>query len=210
MASEVLSQIQTNVGYFERRQRGDSATGWLKWNSADWLKDGVQLAGVALQRPSLYPNQIPQAFGIGDAAYAADGGQLGFVYKRNFTFGLASPQFPSDGGAWAAGVDPALSWVKAGTDEFVPGTDGGDLRAIACAVNLFGQNDIFKADFNGLCWRGTYLPSGRGFPTPPSFAQCKIEFATNGAPGTKKRSLGKFNGYDVLSIEMLDDVEDSE
>lgn len=36
-----------------------------------------------------------------------------------------------------------------------------------------------------------------GFETPESFSQCLVEFASGGAP--TKRSIGKFNGWDVTS-----------
>ncbi|KAI4182255.1 MAG: hypothetical protein LQ346_006630 [Caloplaca aetnensis] len=114
---------------------------------------------------------------------------------------MASPQSPRDGEEWSAGVDPALGWVPKKLEEYLPGTDGGDLTAIACAVKFFPQNDIFKADFSGLCYRGSNPLTGR------VSRSARPSFVTNGAMGTKKRSLGKFNGYDVLSIKYLDDVD---
>ncbi len=133
------------------------------------------------------------------------------MYRRNFTFGLASPMSDSDGAAWVPGTGPAESWTL--TDEQFPvGTDGQDVNSIACAVNTFGQNDIYGYVYNGLCFRGGYTPSGFGkvvavpfrvhglmthligFPAPPSFSQCNIEFATT---GNTKRSIGQFHGWHV-------------
>lgn len=60
-------------------------------------------------------SQSPQVNINQSQAYALSGNQLGYVYKRNFTF---------DG-------------------TFPVGTDGSDVRAIACAINTFGQDSIF-------------------------------------------------------------------
>lgn len=78
------------------------------------------------------------------------------MFRRNFTFGLASPTAGNDGAAWVPGTGPAESWTH--TDGTFPiGTDGGDVNSIACAVNIFGQTDIFKAPYNGLCYNGAAL-----------------------------------------------------
>ena len=38
---------------------------------------------------------------------------------------------------------------------------------------------------------------GIGFTLPDSFSSCNVEFASG--TGTTKRSMGQFNGWDVLS-----------
>jgi hypothetical protein len=84
------------------------------------------------------------------------------MYKRNFTFGLATPATVDDGASWAlSGTGAATDWtLKDGS--FPPGTDGHDLTSIACAVNLFNQDDIFAVTtHNGLCYNGATKP-GRG------------------------------------------------
>ena len=145
------------------------------------------------------------------------------MFKRNFTFGLASPTASNDGAAWVPGTGPAESWThQDGT--FPIGTDGGDVRAIACAVNTFGQHDIFHAPVNGLCYNGEELaPRGgacchdclssafskhanyclsSGFGSRPSFSSCEVVFGAGGGGGgggPTKRSIGQFNGWDVIS-----------
>lgn len=92
------------------------------------------------------------------------------MFKRNITFGLASPKDHNDGAAWVSAGGPATSWTLQ-NEAFPPGTDGSDLTAIACAVNIFGQNKVFGYQFNGLCFNGNSLKSGRGtytFPLPTS------------------------------------------
>lgn len=88
------------------------------------------------------------------------------MFKRNITFGLASPKNHNDGAAWVSAGGPATSWTLK-DQTFPPGTDGSDLTAIACAVNIFGQDKIFGYQFNGLCFNGNSLKSGRGTYFPP-------------------------------------------
>lgn len=89
------------------------------------------------------------------------------MFKRNITFGLATPLNHNDGAAWVSTGGPATSWTLK-DEQFPPGTDGSDLTAIACAVNTFGQNKIFGFQFNGLCFNGNSLKSGRGTYLAPS------------------------------------------
>ena len=84
------------------------------------------------------------------------------MFRRNFTFGTALPTAYNDGAEWTPAGGPAQSWTLGTTGEFPPGTDGGDIRAIACAVNTFGQEDVYQAVYNGLCFNGRYIGSGRG------------------------------------------------
>jgi hypothetical protein len=84
------------------------------------------------------------------------------MYKRNFTFGLATPSAANDGASWAlSGTGAAESWTFASAGQFPPGTDGGDLTTIACVVNTFHQDDIFAWGYNGLCYNGNQI-GGRG------------------------------------------------
>ncbi|KAL8685510.1 MAG: hypothetical protein Q9218_007716, partial [Villophora microphyllina] len=206
----LLNEVQTNVAYFERRTRGDDKTYFRRWDDTNWLRDQADLGEGVLQRHAEYPNDVPQAAGIPDADYTASGNTLGYMFKRNFTFGLATPLSHDDGGAWSS--DPsfaAKSWeLKDGG--FPEGTDGQDVLEIACAVNTFGQDDIFDSrTFNGLCRNGEPLePKGRGGfgdaaldNIPNSFSSCVVEFGSGGA---SKRSLGKFHEWDILSKSSSD------
>jgi hypothetical protein len=66
-----------------------------------------------------------------------------WMYKRNFTFGLAAPQNPTDGAVWVPGTGAAQSWLM--QDGLFPvGTDGHDVSEIACLVNTFGQDELFR------------------------------------------------------------------
>lgn len=78
------------------------------------------------------------------------------MFKRNFTFGLAYPSTFNDGAAWVP--DPSAgsprSWEMNSGPPVPVGSDGGDVSAIACAVNIFGQDDVFHTPYNGLCFNG--------------------------------------------------------
>lgn len=69
---------------------------------------------------------------------------------------LAYPNAEDDADAWNSGQ--TMQWTHTGlvTDNTVP-YDEFDVRQIACAVNNFGQDDVYRADYNGLCFRGKYL-----------------------------------------------------
>ena len=185
--TEILSNLQTNVAYFERQIRGDTAENWVTWSTSNsdntWVTSGNVFNGQALtpQRLAQYPSHVPQSYGIRDTVsvsltypsapaaftkmyvqdYTSSGSTMSWMYKRNFTFGLASPTSYNDGASWVPGTGPAESWTLA-DGEFPVGTDGGDVTAIACAVNTFQQHDIFSASYNGLCFNGKYLASGGG------------------------------------------------
>ena len=75
---------------------------------------------------------------------------------------MALPSTDKDGAAWTPAGGPAQSWTLASSQQFPPGTDGGDVSAIACAVNTFNQPDVYQADYNGLCFNGGSVRSGRG------------------------------------------------
>ena len=66
--TELLSQLETNVAYFERQVRGDNLVNFVDWKAASWTTDGGTFNGqqIPSQRVANYPNQIPQAGGIDD------------------------------------------------------------------------------------------------------------------------------------------------
>ncbi|KAL8852652.1 MAG: hypothetical protein Q9221_002412 [Calogaya cf. arnoldii] len=193
--NQLLNQIYTNVGYFERSIRGDQAENWAKWGSpngaTNWLTAGsLGDGGGQPQRKARYPDQQPKPDGIDDA------NTLGWNYKRNFTHGLAQPQGPTDGAAWGSGTNGAQSWAHVSPKPQVGnGFSGTNLEQIACAVNIFGQDEVFKQDYNGLCFNGRET-GGRGFDRQPSTSSCRIEFSQ---PGNTKRSIGQSNGWEVTS-----------
>lgn len=57
---------------------------------------------------------------------------------------------------------PAESWTLYSSQEFPVGTDGHDVQATACAVNTFGQESVYRSEYNGLCFNGGSIGSGRG------------------------------------------------
>ena len=102
------------------------------------------------------------------------------MFKRNFTFGMASPSTFNDGAAWVPSPSDASpqSWELVRGEPVPVGADGGDVSAIACAVNIFGQHDVFQAPYNGLCFNSGNI-RGRGmFPS----TACDVFPSTNRVP----------------------------
>ncbi|KAL8645553.1 MAG: hypothetical protein Q9226_007250, partial [Calogaya cf. arnoldii] len=201
---ELLGEISTNVGYFERSTRGDQAVNWAKWGgSSNWLAAGsLGDGGGQPQRQALYPDQQPKHFGISQAVSEVLSVvvTLGWNYKHNFTHGLAQPQNTGDGDAWDLGTNRAESWDHV-NPQTGTGFSGNNMDQIACAVNIFGQDEVFKTGFNGYCYNGESR-RGNGFDDRPAVSRCRIEFSQ---PSNTKRSIGQFNGWDVTKITMFDD-----
>ncbi|KAL8990145.1 MAG: hypothetical protein Q9169_008197, partial [Polycauliona sp. 2 TL-2023] len=210
--TEILSEFYTNVGYFERSVRGDQAENWAKWDSQSWLTAGsFGTNGGQPQRKATYPDQQPQPAGISNADYAASQQTLGWNYKRNFTHGMAQPQNSGDGAAWGLGTNEAEFWDHL-TDQSGTGIDIYNVDQIACAVNIFGQTEVFKQNWNGQCFNGQPVQSGGmskhhrrvlvnhshtlAFERPKT-NRCNIDFSL--PSGNTKRSIGKFHGWDVTS-----------
>ena len=64
---EILSQMETNIGYLDRRAGNAQATdAWLKWDEESWVTNGASLSGAGPQRTAVYPNQIAKAANIND------------------------------------------------------------------------------------------------------------------------------------------------
>lgn len=228
---EILSNLETNIAYFEREQRSDDGTIWADWSPAsrklesDFMKptkiwsDGDSIS--VPQRLVVYPDQIPQAAGISNAVSLTllslvlqaslvlttrpqqydsapnPGEYYGYMFRRNFTFGLASPSGANDGAAWAASGAPPTSWQFYDPKHAGTGTNPGEMTDVACAINTFDQTDVYRYDYNGLCWNGG-TRDGTGWGAQRSYSGCIIDFAGPGA-GSKKRAIGKFNGWNVYS-----------
>lgn len=66
--SGMLSQVETNVAYFERKARGDNVENFVDWRANFWTKVGGIFNGQPIppQRLARYPNEIPQAAGVSD------------------------------------------------------------------------------------------------------------------------------------------------
>jgi hypothetical protein len=150
---ELLGRISTNVAYADDPT---AAANWQQWGSGAGVAANRNDAWItppspgSWQRTANYPDVIPQAPGITAAQWGA-GKTGGYFLKRNFTLGLANPSSATDGAAWGSSQS-ASRW------SIVGGTAGTDVTQIACAVNLFGQSDIYTIDsYNGLCYNGNFL-----------------------------------------------------
>jgi hypothetical protein len=92
---------------------------------------------------------------------------VGYYLKRNFTFGLASPASPSDGAAWGSQAFSTYTFNSGGGGP--RGVVSTDATTIACAVNIFGQNNIYRiGNYNGYC-----LVPGVTSTAPGMLIQCQ-------------------------------------
>ena len=77
------------------------------------------------------------------------------MFKKNYTVGLATPSSPADGDQWVpSNAGPAESWDYTGTS----GSRSMDVEQIVCAVNIFGQDKVYRYGtaagggmYNALC-----------------------------------------------------------
>jgi hypothetical protein len=120
------------------------------------------------------------------------------MFRRNFTFGLATPSNANDGAAWASTGAPPSGWAHQDT---APGGTPGDMTEIACAVNTFDQTDIYRYAYNGLCYNGEPR-DGTGFGDQPSFSRCIIDFSP-ASTGSQKRAIGEYNKWKVYGKPMV-------
>lgn len=171
---------------------GNVQTNWVQWNDPAWTSGPNPLGGF--NRLATYPNYVYQAGGVPDADYAASGRMTGYMFKRNFTYGLAFPANANDGNAW--GTQSFQRYTSATAQGPFSSTDA---TTILCAMNIFGQSQIYKyGSYNGLCIN-PYKPRYRaGYGNTPAWVNCKITFA--GSSGPAKRSVRTFGGWEVTSM----------
>jgi hypothetical protein len=175
-----------------------------------WKEGGGSEVKVK-QRIVPYPNQIPRGAGITDQKYRdtkTPGHYQGYMFRRNFTFGLASPANANDGAAWTLEGAPPTDWQF---KNFRGGNAQGDMTAIACAINTFDQSEVYRWQYNGYCYNGnSYNTPGWG--TINRYSSCIIDFgppagggsvagSTAGSDtGSQKRAIGEFNGWQVYGM----------
>lgn len=77
------------------------------------------------------------------------------------------------------------------------------MDSILCAINHFGQDEVYKLPrgYNGLCRRdnGDRI---KGWDIKFNMARCNVTFAPS--VGNTKRSIGTLGGWEVESVSMLD------
>ncbi|KZF20522.1 glycoside hydrolase family 18 protein [Xylona heveae TC161] len=196
--NQMLSTLSTNVAYLD--DPNTQTSNWQSWDKTNTAWNTVQQSGFG--RTANYPNQIPQAAGIDNNRYALSNFRLGYTFKRNFTMGLATPSGPQDTSSW--GTQP-ISNARAYSQ--TANWPNQDATTVACAINIFGQSDIYRFDggYNGYCFNGQTESRQNGAFSSPGYNRCKVDFV--GGPGPAKRSLGDYNGWEIENIEMSDDPD---
>ncbi|MCJ1351537.1 MAG: hypothetical protein MMC33_001521 [Icmadophila ericetorum] len=182
------------------------------WNDDAWLEPELASgASYGFGRTTIYSDTIPLAGGISESAWQASGGTLGYNYKRNFTVGLATPSGPSDGSAWSV----SNPFISAQGISRQASTTFTDATAIACAVNIFGQDSVYSFNAKGYqaCkvsfqspYSGGAGPSGSGTVSPK-----RKEKNRRGSGVEKKEEklemVGEWGGWGIEKIEMIHNPE---
>lgn len=116
------------------------------------------------------------------------------MFKRNFTYGLAFPANANDGNAW--GLQPFQQYTSSTSK---PPFTSSDATTVLCAMNIFGQSDIYKyGSYNGLCINPNKKHYRSGYGNTPSWVRCKVTFA--GSNGPAKRSIGSPGDWEIESM----------
>lgn len=139
---------------------------------------------------------------------------FGYTYRRVFSFGLATPSGANDGAAFDS---QALNNWRYKDFQNAGNGNRSDVTQVACVIKTFAQTDSYRIssanayNANGLCFKNAnsqQVPWGNY----SSFSRCKINFAGNNFPtkrsedgGEERKVVGEFGGWDIESIEMLDE-----
>ena len=113
--------------------------------------------------------------------------------------GLAEPSQAS--AAW--GAQTAASWSASGQSSTVAAD-------IVCAINTFGQNDIYMSPaYNAWCFSGRYDQS-EGYGLVPTFQKCSVTFTGAVPPPNSKRDSmpGSERGVH-MAMAMADDGDNT-
>nr|POE90696.1 chitinase-3-like protein 1 [Quercus suber] len=169
--AELFNKLNTNIAFFDQEQGQNVDAVWKAWTLGAWTTrrhegdDDV----AAFERLARYPEPIPQAPGVYPNEWSDSDKTLGKNFKRNYTFGLAYTTAVADT-EWGSQAFVGYDFRDAKN-----GARGSDATAVACAVNTFGQPDVYRwiADkgFNGYCYRGP------GNPTQGMFAVLTLSTA---------------------------------
>ncbi|KAF1992251.1 glycoside hydrolase family 18 protein [Aulographum hederae CBS 113979] len=192
----LLRSLSTNVKHADEQNRKDKTIPpeelWKRWDDPDW----VQGVGPGRwQRLAVYPNRIPIQPGLTSTVK-----NMGYMFKRNYTYGLSYPSGRTDGAAW--GDQAFTSWSSK------KGKIASDVDAtqVLCAVNIFGQKDIYRYNkANGYCFTKDPPKPTAGFAAQRGWRQCQVSFTNS--PGPTKRSLGTLGDWHIEDIQMDENEE---
>lgn len=132
----------------------------------------------------MYPDDVPPPEGMPQRPNR----QTSWLFRRNYTW------FVIDNSAQAS------QWWDATGHSFTSarnkGPPGHD--SILCALNTFGQDDLFKfpPDFNGYCVRNEKYNEGWGWQQVPRTSRCLITFGAS----TKKKKRDEANDDDAWEV----------
>jgi hypothetical protein len=133
----------------------------------------------------MYPNDMPPPEGMSNRQSMKES----WMFRRNYTWSVIDNSAQANQWWGTTGHTFATAGYSG-----PPGSD-----SILCALNTFGQNDVFKlpSEWNGYCVRNEkYTVRSAGWQNVPRTSRCLITF---GSSTTKKRSEADHEGWEVLS-----------
>ncbi|KAL4772290.1 hypothetical protein BDW60DRAFT_207294 [Aspergillus nidulans var. acristatus] len=129
-----------------------------------------------------------------------DDDKLSWVFKRDYRVSWIH-QDPTT-------ITSSTWWDATGKKLKGGGHGPAGMDAILCAVNIFGQEDTYKlpqgqnGPFNAYCRKESN--EIKSWSVDYSMGTCLVTFADG--TGNTKRDSGSWAGWEVKSVEMVDDV----
>ncbi|KAL4861163.1 hypothetical protein BDV12DRAFT_204279 [Aspergillus spectabilis] len=162
-----------------------------------------------LQREKEYPTKQPPP----DGMPTRKNNRISWVFKHDYVTSWLSQGSYSSSDWW-----DATNWNYANRAKYGPNSGGAD--SVICAVNNFGQNNVYKypkvkidskgteMEWNGYCYTPTSSAKNYNFAQRGSYAPCKVEFTAPSSSGaTTKREwiITNVTTFDI-SLDKLAEV----
>ncbi|KAI9146996.1 Killer toxin subunits alpha/beta [Paramyrothecium foliicola] len=216
---KMMSELATNVGKLEPEGRDeDKKDCWVVWADVSkgttnaenslrivWEREHTYKCEFGdtdhevKQRLKDYPNIVPVPAGKDSADGSSWHNQKkSWVFRRQYKLSLANV---GDGGFWDA-EDHEMTDTR-NTKRYT------SLNNVLCAVNIFGQTDVYEEppNYNAWCFTDEIKSTRYHWPRRHRVAKCKIDFGLSGGDGNEKRN---WNGWPVKSVQLLEGEEADE
>ncbi|KAJ0415249.1 hypothetical protein BJY00DRAFT_318010 [Aspergillus carlsbadensis] len=194
-------QCMSKLTLFDLNEARDSQKREL-WAIATQTSQGQvgEEGAMYTQRTKEYPTKQPPPDGVP----TRPDGKYSWVFKRDYTVSWLNQGSVSASDWWGA-----TTWDYAKADY---GKNPGGAESIICAINIFGQDDVYKypylagakSDYNGLCVYspkpGQSNPKNGYFSTELTYRHCKVEFAPVSSSGNNAK-----RDWQVTNVTILDE-----
>ncbi|KAJ5880238.1 uncharacterized protein N7473_011291 [Penicillium subrubescens] len=202
------------------REDSDVPNLWVPWqDKTKWVTAGdYGKNGDYKQKLVLYESAMPPP----DGADQGDNDKFSWAYKRDYDVSWLQPQSSLTAGDWWGAGSPKFD---------KPNYQGPlDMDSILCAINHFNQDKAFKLpgahlkpdgtpsnkpqkEYNAYCMRtdaGGMQPASWNMRFNMGKCLVKFQNPASSSPGSSKRDMGKWQGWEVESVEWVEDVDDEE